>query len=406
MYCHQCGEQLAENSHFCSQCGAKVQNQPKQTLDPKNLETILIEETAAGIQVEQDEIQKPVIRYLPVLLPIFSLIIVSVILTAYYLHDTNINEEVVDLKNAADETALAGNYKKGKEYLLEALTLRPDNSVLKNDLSAINEVIEYEQTLNLISEQIKNTQFSQASKELASLKDKLNHQNGPLFTPFHKQIDDKNTGITVGTVKQELAELNSVDQLASKLSILASMPKKEASAVKEEILNKIVQFSIDEAEAELTNKQYSDAVSIIDKGLQYAINNEKLLSLKERVSQEKAAFELAEQQRIEQAMEAAAQEDLKNRTAAVEVSDFSVEVDEYGDLYLSGSVKNVATKGITAITIYYTIYDENDEAIDTGDVSVYPYELASGAVGSFEDTYYGVHKNVSVEIDNITWYLN
>ncbi|MGM0900821.1 MAG: FxLYD domain-containing protein [Bacillota bacterium] len=406
MYCHQCGEQLAENSHFCSQCGAKVQNQPKKTQDSNNVDTLLTDETAAGIEVEYEERRNPLVRYLPVLLPFFSLIIVSVILTTYYFQGTRINEEVVDLKNSADEAALSGNYQKAKEYLLEAQTKRPNYTVLETDLNAINEAIQYEQTLSLISEQIKKTQFSQASKELASLKDKLNRQHGPLFTPFYQQLDERNIGITVGTVKQELANLNSVDQLASKLSILASMPKKEASAVKEEIINKIVQFSIDEAEAELANKQFSDAVSIIDKGLQYAINNEKLLSLKERVSQEKAAFELAEQQRIEQAMEAAAQEDLKNRTAAVEVSDFSVEVDEYGDLYLTGSVKNVATKGITGVTIYYTLYDENDVVIDTGDASVYPYELAPGIVGSFEDTYYGVNQNISVEIDNITWYLN
>lgn len=406
MYCHQCGEQLAENSHFCSQCGAKVQNQPKKTQDSNNVDTLFTDETAAGIEVEYEERRNPLMRYLPVLLPFFSLILVSVILTTYYFQGTRINEEVVDLKNSADEAALSGNYQKAKEYLLEAQTKRPNYSVLETDLNAINEAIQYEQTLSLISEQIKKTQFSQASKELASLKDKLNRQHGPLFTPFYQQLDERNIGITVGTVKQELANLNSVDQLASKLSILASMPKKEASAVKEEIINKIVQFSIDEAEAELSNKQFSDAVSIIDKGLQYAINNEKLLSLKERVSQEKAAFELAEQQRIEQAMEAAAQEDLKNRTAAVEVSDFSVDIDEYGDLYLTGSVKNVATKGITGVTIYYTLYDENDVAIDTGDASVYPYELAPGIVGSFEDTYYGVNQNISVEIDNITWYLN
>jgi hypothetical protein len=406
MYCHQCGEQLAENSHFCSQCGAKVQNQPKKTQNITNLKTLTEDEIAAGIQVENTEKRYRVLRYMPVLLPIFSLIIVSMILTFYYFQGLKMNEEVLDLKITAEEAALAGNYQKAKEYLLEAQAKRPTYTVLEQDLNAINEAIQYEQTLSLISEQIKKTQFSQASKELASLKDKLNRQSGPLFTPFYQQIDERNIGITVGTVKQELADLNTVDQLASKLSILASMPKKEASAVKEEILNKIVQISIDEAEAEVTNKQFSDAVNIIDTGLQYAINNEKLLSLKERVSQEKAAFELAEQQRIEQAMEAAAQEDLKNRTAAVEVSDFSVEVDEYGDLYLSGTVKNVATKAITGITIFYTIFDEKGEAIDTGDASVYPYELAPDAVGSFEDTYYGVSENVSVEIDNITWYLN
>lgn len=406
MYCHQCGAELAENSQFCSQCGVKVQNQPKKGHDSNNKGTMLIDETAVGIELEQEKAGISIARFLPAFLPLFSLILVSIILVSYYYHGKKVNEEVIELKNSADEAAIEGNYEKAKEYLLEAQTKRPDYSVLELDYNAINDAVSYDQSLNLIDDQIKKTQFSQASKELASLKDKLLRQQGPLFAPFHQQIDEKNISITVGTVKKELTDLTTVDQLAKKLSILASMPKKEASAVKEEILNKIIQISTDEAEAEVSNKQFSDAIEIIDKGLQYAINNEKLLSLKDRVKQEKDAFELAEQQRIDQALEAAAQEDLKNRTAAVEVADFSVDVDEFGDVYLTGKVENVATKGITSITISYKIMDENDEVIDTGDASVYPYELAPGETGSFEDTYYGDNQNVTVEINNITWYLN
>jgi len=406
MYCHQCGAELAENSQFCSQCGVKVQNQPKKGQDSNNKGTMLIDETAVGIELEQEKAGISIARFLPAFLPLFSLILVSIILVSYYYHGKKVNEEVIELKNSADEAAIEGNYEKAKEYLLEAQTKRPDYSVLELDYNAINDAVSYDQSLNLIDDQIKKTQFSQASKELASLKDKLLRQQGPLFAPFHQQIDEKNISITVGTVKKELTDLTTVDQLAKKLSILASMPKKEASAVKEEILNKIIQISTDEAEAEVSNKQFSDAIEIIDKGLQYAINNEKLLSLKDRVKQEKDAFELAEQQRIDQALEAAAQEDLKNRTAAVEVADFSVDVDEFGDVYLTGKVENVATKGITSITISYKIMDENDEVIDTGDASVYPYELAPGETGSFEDTYYGDNQNVTVEINNITWYLN
>lgn len=406
MYCHQCGAELAENSQFCSQCGVKVQNQPKKGQDSNNKGTMLIDETAVGIELEQEKAGISIARFLPAFLPLFSLILVSIILVSYYYHGKKVNEEVIELKNSADEAAIEGNYEKAKEYLLEAQTKRPDYSVLELDYNAINDAVSYDQSLNLIDDQIKKTQFSQASKELASLKDKLLRQQGPLFAPFHQQIDEKNISITVGTVKKELTDLTTVDQLAKKLSILASMPKKEASAVKEEILNKIIQISTDVAEAEVSNKQFSDAIEIIDKGLQYAINNEKLLSLKDRVKQEKDAFELAEQQRIDQALEAAAQEDLKNRTAAVEVADFSVDVDEFGDVYLTGKVENVATKGITSITISYKIMDENDEVIDTGDASVYPYELAPGETGSFEDTYYGDNQNVTVEINNITWYLN
>lgn len=406
MYCHQCGAELAENSQFCSQCGAKVQNQSKEGLEINNNATAVIDQAAVGIELEQGETRKSIIWLFPTLLPIVSIILVSIILASYYYHGKKVNEEVIELKNLADDAAIEGKYEKAKEYLLEAQAKRPDYSVLEHDLIAINEAKTFEQTLKMISDQIKKTQFSQASKELASLKDKLSRHQGPLFAPFHQEIEEKNISITVGTVKKELIELTTIDELAKKLSILASMPKKEANAVKEEILNKIVQISTDEAEAELSNKQFSDAIANIDKGLQYAINNEKLLSLKERVSQEKNAFELAEQERINQALEAAAQEDLKNRTAAIEVADFSADVDEFGDVYLSGKVKNVATKGITSITISYSIMDENDEVLDTGDASVYPYELAPGESGAFEDTYYGVDQNVTVEITNITWYLN
>ncbi|MEH7524864.1 FxLYD domain-containing protein, partial [Bacillus sp. JJ1503] len=118
------------------------------------------------------------------------------------------------------------------------------------------------------------------------------------------------------------------------------------------------------------------------------------------------AFEEAEQQRIEKAMEAAAKEDLQNRTAAVSVSDFSAETDEYGDLYIIGNVKNVATTSISSITIYYTIYNENGGFLSSGYTSVYPYYLEPGELGYFDNIYYGVGQNVNVEIDNITWYLN
>jgi len=90
----------------------------------------------------------------------------------------------------------------------------------------------------------------------------------------------------------------------------------------------------------------------------------------------------------------------------VDVSDFSVEVDEYGDLYIAGNVKNVATTTIGSITIHYSIYDENDMYLSNGSTSVYPYYLEPGELGSFEDIYYGVYQNVNVEIDNVTWYLN
>ncbi|MCM3584351.1 FxLYD domain-containing protein [Mesobacillus maritimus] len=385
-----------KNSLFCSQCGTKLDHEELISANNQG-------ELAAALETNR---KNKVVSLLPLLLPFISLLLVSTGLTFYYVKESNINEETLELKRLADQAALDGNFKEAKKYGSEALEQRPGFMVLETDLEAINDAIQYQQRIKNISNDIKKSHFNRASKELASLKDELTRKHGPIYQPFNEQLQEKNISITVGSIKQELNNLNTIDELANKLTILASLPREAATATREQILNKIVQLSTDKAETELSNKQFSNAFITIDKGLQYAVNDEKLLSLKTRVQQEKEAFELAEQQRIEQALKAAEQEDLKNRTAAVEVTDFIVEVDEYGDIYLKGTVKNTATKGINSITISYTIFDENKEILDKGEVTVYPFELAPGESGTFEDTYFGAYQDVTVEIDNITWYLN
>jgi hypothetical protein len=143
----------------------------------------------------------------------------------------------------------------------------------------------------------------------------------------------------------------------------------------------------------------------VNKGLEYSTDNETLLAFKEKIQQEQAAFEQAETERMERAMEAAAKEDLQNRTAAVDVTFFEAEVDEFGDLYLYGEVTNVATKDISQITIYYSVYDLEGEYLYDSWTSVYPYSIRPGEQGSFDDVVFYLYEDVNVEIDNITWYL-
>lgn len=434
MYCHQCGEKLLEGSRFCSRCGCEVQmpvqgesneetavmidessDQPEMTADQAeeamSETSVQLEENEESTEIGEEEIQqetpqRPFTRLLPILIPVISLILVAAGLSYYYFQEKELNSQVLELKESAEELALKRDYKKAKKLLEQAQSKRPDYFALQDSIEMVDKAMEYEDVLGKVSENIKKTQFDEASKELAILKERLTKETAPLFAHFHQEVEDHGTKITIGTIKKELNELTTVDQLGGKLSVLATLPEEQASVVKKEIINKIVQISSSNVEGELEKKQFSEAFSIINKGLQFAVNDEKLLALKTRVEQDKLAFEQAEQQRIEKAMEAAAQEDLKNRTAAVDVSDFTVEVDEYGDLYLAGNVKNVATTTISSITIHYSIYDENDMYLSNGSTSVYPYYLEPGELGSFEDIYYGVYQNVNVEIDNATWYLN
>lgn len=397
MYCHQCGENIAEKSRFCSHCGAKIADND-DAVSQRQSRT----ENAAGAMPKKNWVR----RFSPALIPVLSLAIVSGGLAFMYNYEHDINKEVMSLKVKAEETALNGEFKDAQGLLLQAKSKRPEYTVLEQNLDGINQAIQYEETLANISDLIKKTEFEAALKEIASLKEKLKANQSPLFLPLQEEVKQKETSIKIGMIKQQLNDLTTVDQLAGKLSILSSFPEKDASAIKSEILNKIVSISVKEAEEELSNKQFSAASSTLDKGLQYAVNNEKLLALKDRIQQEKEAFEKAEQLRLEQAMEAAAQEDLNNQTAAVDVTEFTAEVDEYGDLYFKGSIENIATAAISSITIHYRISDESGQTIDEGSTSVYPYELQPGETGTFEDVYYGVHQDVIVDIDNITWYLN
>ncbi|WP_227938582.1 zinc-ribbon domain-containing protein [Alkalihalobacillus deserti] len=445
MFCHKCGEQLLEKSRFCSNCGEKVlttEERVEQTLDTKEIslgselhtseksrldqelsrtitenQTTAVAEIAAtteAFEPEEDEgqtIQQTdvprgrFLKKLPILIPVVSLLLAGGGVSASYFNETNKNEKVLALQQSAETAALNGEYTKAEKALQSALHMRPAYAVLQQDMEAVHRASSNMAELTAISEKIKEQNFVEAEDILSSLKETIESEVDPLFEPFTELIEAKEVTITVGKIKQELSELTTVNQLINKLTLVARLPSEEAAAVKEQILTKIVQISSDHAEQQLQKKQFSDAIATINQGLEYATDNKTLLSFKEKIEQEQAAFEEAEQTRLEQAIEAAAREDLQNYTAAVEITSFEYEVDEYGDLYLYGEVTNVATKDISSVTIDYTIYDLEGNSLDDRSTTVYPYYVNRGEQGSFEDVVFYLSQDVNVEVDNITWFV-
>ncbi|MGJ7920787.1 zinc-ribbon domain-containing protein [Neobacillus sp. LXY-4] len=467
MYCHQCGSKLQEGSRFCSSCGANVSQdlnppnapiqeetsstkayddssskvwaveaeaepspkfeaEPEGKENPEEVPESALVEVAAAVQAqaqakiknegqpqqraaaqnEETSLSKKLAKYLFVIIPLISLLGVSGGVYAYYNHETNVNQQVKELKTEAEKMALKGQYEKAIKALDKGIKLRPDYKLLKTEKETVKLAESYSKSMDKVANFIKTKKFEDATKELNTLTEKVSKQKGPLFEPFNQQLKEKEVSITVGKIKQELDGLNTIDELGGKLTVVASLSSAEANAVKTQILNKIIQLASDQAEKYLQDKDFSNAISVLDNGLSYSKEDAKLLAFKERVQSEKTSFEKAEQERIEQAMEAAAKEDLKNHTAAVDVTSFEVEQDEYGDLYLYGEVKSSATTSIYSVKIEYTIYDESGAYYDDSYTTVYPYYLAPGETGNFEDIIYGIDGNVKVEIDNITWYLD
>ena len=370
MYCHKCGNKIEdESARFCPKCGTeliieqdheqnveqpndeppnKVMNNPfkqpvEQTneiqenesnsddLDDKNdLEQTSQEETTSRVKVNEG--RKSLLW--PVAIPVLSLILSGCLGYFYYDHQININEQVVQMKDKAENDALKGEYKQAISLLKEASNLRPTYKVLQDDQKQIQKAAELEKALEDISASLKKQELEKADSKINEFKDSTKNLKGPLFSPFQKKIEDKETTLAVAKIKVEIDKLKTVDQLAGKLTTLSSLKSEESDEVNQLIRKKIVTLTLKDAEKLLNEKQYSDAINSVDKGLSYASKNSKLISFKDRIKKEQAAFEKAEQERIEQAMEVAAQEDLNNKTSAVSVETLDAYVDEYGDLYI------------------------------------------------------------------------
>ncbi|KMJ57539.1 hypothetical protein AB685_16165 [Bacillus sp. LL01] len=341
--------------------------------------------------------------YMPLLPPMVSLVLIAGLVGLYYNHEHNVNAEVLAIKMEAEELALEGEYDQAKTELENAMQLRPGYHVLRNNLEVVKIAEEVNGELEGVKEQIKSKKFEDAEKNLTRLREKLTRLDGPIIQPLKEDVSEKDVMIKVGKINSELDQLQTVDELSRKLAVISSIPSEEGKAVKEQIMNRIVQITVEDAEQKMEQKQYTNAMTVADRALQYAVNDKRLLSLKEKIDQSRQEFEQAEFDRIEKAMEAAAKEDLKNKNAALEVVEFKVDEDEVGGMALTGEVKNVVSASVSSITVYYNILSKDKNVLDTGFTTVYPFKLEPGKKGKFEDYYYGVFEDVTVEIENITW---
>lgn len=109
---------------------------------------------------------------------------------------------------------------------------------------------------------------------------------------------------------------------------------------------------------------------------------------------------------MEQAVEAATLEDIKNRTQAVQVSNLTYGMDSTGDFEIKCDVQNVASRPISSITIYYEILDHAGNSVLQNSTYVYPYYLNAGETGNFDATQYFDPTMESAKITRMEWSVN
>lgn len=414
MYCQKCGWKAeSESARFCQKCGSKLID---ENVEADSASAMDIEESQDFLQNEEASEAKTTSRenvrkqnglslLWPIVAPVASLVLASSIGYLYYNLQTDKNNQVQLLQEKAEKAALSGDYEEALGNLEKAAEIRPSYSLLTEMEALILTAIEFEESFVHIEDLIKNQNLDEADKEVARLKELLQEQDGPLFSGFKAEIFEKESHLSIAKTRKDIEHLNTVEQLGAKLQSLSSVNHEDKDEVAKLIKDKIVNITINEAQLQMNDKQFSNAIELVNEALHYASGDEKLLSFQERIVQEQSAYEEAERNRIEQAMVAAAQEDLKNKTAAVNVESLDVYIDEFGDLHVSGTVKNTASVPISSIELYYSVYDS--EGIEIGSDMMYtdPYVLKPGEVGTFNELYSSVYEEITVEITKAVWKL-
>ncbi|MDR0139659.1 FxLYD domain-containing protein [Metabacillus idriensis] len=380
MKCHYCGEKEIEKfSNYCPHCGKRL------FMDDRERKHYRLSKRSLYI------------------LPAASLALVTGLLFAAYELEAAKNEKVVTLQKKTEQAALAGEYRKALHYAEQGIQIRNDYDVLKQEKELIVQMQGYQQDLEQIKKHIQNSNYEKASKEIDVLTRMISGHSSPLYSLLQSELIKADMNVTVGEIKEQINELNTIEQLAEKLKEITVLDAAEADIVKNQIKSKMVMIGSSNAEEDLSQKQFNSAIVTVDKALQYDGDNEKLLSLKDKIISEKTAFEQAEQKRIEKAV-TAAKEEKRLKEETVKVQETKVTVDEFGDAKTAGKIKNISKSAIHSITVKFTVSTRDGQEIERGKTNVYPNELKPGKEAEFEHITYGVKEEVTFTIENISWY--
>ena len=207
-------------------------------------------------------------------------------------------------------------------------------------------------------------------------------------------------------MKNKLDNEPSMDDLKVLLWEADSINNEEAQKITNEIREQIINYTFSKASEKLSANQFSDAKVRVNDGLKYAPTSEKLQSLLTTIDKEKVAFETAQQERIEQAINTAQEEQELNETDAVKLTSVSVKANEQGKLTVNGEVESVATIPINSVSIEYALVTKEDKEILSNDVYVFPDTLYPGEKGKFEFTHYDIDdkRDLETNVKKIKWY--
>lgn len=246
-------------------------------------------------------------------------------------------------------------------------------------------------------------------QKINQTKNELQAYTGEAVDLFQDKLVRDRTAIQLEIVKEKLNNTSNLKSLPPILWEVEGIQDPEAFEIASSIREQIVAHTSSEANKLAREKQFSKALELVENGLYYVPNSEKLASLSTSIANEKTAFETAQEERMEQAVSAYQAEQEINLNDAIELIDIEVSENSRGNIIVAGEIKSVATVPIHTIAISYHIENSTEEQIETNETYVYPTTLYPGETGKFDYTYFNLEESVQdleVIIDTITWFLD
>lgn len=263
MYCHHCEKKQTDDAIYCSQCGRLLAD-GEETAAALSTERSMLLSERASVEIDATSQQpgKPKktrrrrakSSILAWLMPIILALVTAGSVFSYYIYQSEINDRVIKLHVEAKAEALAGKYDKAQKLLQEASDARPGFSALQKDAEIVALVAELAQSITAAGEQLEERKLEEAEQTLERINGELKGHKEPIYIKIKHQLDDYNVKLGVMRLTEELAGLNTVDELESRLNIANQLDGEEALAVKEQIVAKIVDISYKDAEALLKKK--------------------------------------------------------------------------------------------------------------------------------------------------------
>ncbi len=384
LHCPYCGSIVKEEESFCVICGDEL---------PKDIHL-------------RSSKKKKFNKYWIATLISFIFILLAINLFNSFLQ--NRSAQAMEFYELGEKSLEVNDYQAAQDFFSKAVDKKPNFIQGETALEFIQKTFAIEETLQKANEELENSNFQDALTLINDAESSLKNFDGVATTTLVEKIVSNRNTIKIEQLKSLLSDAPPIDELKVLLWEADAIKNPEAVQITDNIRNQIIDFTFTKASEKLSEKQFSDAQFIVEDGIKYAPNSEKLHSLQTTIEKEKVSFEITQQQRIQQAIDTAEEEREMNETDAIEVVSVKPENDDQGNLVVKGEVKSIATIPVSSILVEYSLLT-NDKEFLSNEVYVYPDTLYPNESGKFEFTHYDIDQNVekiNINVKKITWYTN